>query len=532
MIHPPLPDPSVEPVLIPLRFPPPQRFAVLRSLLLSQGFTAEGVTDRTGAPSIYAFQALAHGRKEGRELDTGLDVLIRLFLDVEEVPRSTVDALLGPDAAPLLEEFGLLRVGLEGDQLEGSVLLYPTAGPWVVSDRMLSPDPDASRDGFTLDAVYPAITRSAMVFLSTLPDRRCRSFLELCSGTGIAALLAARESADEAVAVDITERSTVFARFNAALNGLDNVTALQGNLWEPVEGTTFDCIAAHPPYMAARRQKFIYRDGGEDGEQITRQILAGAGRHLAPGGVLHCTCMLTDRAGSSLAERVREMLGPQSDELDLLILENNRVDPWSHLTSRLTRAVGDQVGETVEQIQAFRELKVEGMVFSTVVVRRHDGTRPPVTLVRVRGPGTRWPQLEWALELGARLSDPERGVAWVAGGSPRLSSEARLHIRYRAAPGAEEPWAPEAGYLQVTHPFVKGGDATMAVARFLGLCDGETSLRTHLERMRQAEEVPPDLPEEQFVGMVRGLIEMGMLELDDLPVPPRPPERAGATVME
>ena len=518
--------------MIPLRFPSPERFAALRSLLASHGFTAEGVTERTGAPSIYAFQALAHGREEGRELATGIDVLIRLFLDVERVPRGSADALLGSDAVPLLEEFGLLREVKDGGHLEGSVLLYPTAGPWVVSDRMLSPDLDASRDGFTVDAVYPAITRSAMVFLSTLPDRRCGHFLELCSGTGIAALLAADGVADEAVAVDITERSTVFARFNAALNGLDNVTALEGDLWEPVEGRTFDCIAAHPPYMAARRQKFIYRDGGEDGEQITRKILAGAGRFLAPGGILHCTCMLTDRGGATLPERVREMLGPDGDELDLLILENNRVDPWSHLTSRLNRAVGEQVAETVEQIQAFREMKVEGMVFSTVVVRRHDGTRPPVTLVRVRGPGTRWPQVEWALELGARLADPVTGVPWVAGGSPRLSTAARLHIRYRAAPGAEEPWTAEAGYLQVTHPFVKGGDATLAVARFLGLCDGRTTLRSHLQRMREAGEVPPDLPEDQFVAMVRGLIEMGMLEMEDHPVPPPPPEPAGATVME
>lgn len=518
--------------MIPLRFPSPQRFAALRSLLLSHGFTAEGVTGRTGASTIYAFQSLGHGRKQGLGLETGLDVLIRLFLDVETVPRETAEALLGPGSVSLLDEFGLFRGGAEGESLEGSVLLYPTAGPWVVSDRMISPDVDASRDGFTVDAVYPAITRSAMVVLSTIPDRRCGRFLELCSGTGIAALLAADGVADEAVAVDITERSTVFARFNAALNGLENVTALEGDLWEPVEGQTFDCIAAHPPYMAARRQKFIYRDGGQDGEQITRKILGGAARFLNPGGILHCTCMLTERAGASLGERVREMLGPDGDALDLLILENNRVDPWSHLTSRLSRAEGDQVAETVEQIQAFREMKVESMVFSTVVVRRHGGTRPPLTVVRVRGPGTRWPQLEWALALGERLADPARGLAWVAGGTPRLSPEARLHIRYRAVPGSGEPWEAEAGYLQVTHPFVKGGDATLAVARFLGRCDGQLPLRSHLERMLEAEEVPPGLPEEQFAGMVRGLIEMGILEMDDLPVPPPPPERPGAAVTE
>jgi hypothetical protein len=84
----------------------------------------------------------------------------------------------------------------------------------------------------------------------------------------------------------------------------------------------------------------------------------------------------------------------------------------------------------------------------------------------------------------------------------------------------------------VTHPFVKGGDATLAVARFLGLCDGRTTLRSHLERMQVAGEVPPDLPEEHFVAMVRGLLEMGMLEMEDHPVPPPPRDPPGATVME
>jgi methylase of polypeptide subunit release factors len=518
--------------LIPLRFPSPARFADFRSLLVYHGFTAEQVTKRTGAPTIYAFQSRGHGRPEGVGLDSGLDVLIRLFMDAEPVPVEVVEDLLGAGTLELMDDLGLLRPGEGRKEAEGSVILYPTAGPWVVSDRMDTPEPDPERDGYTLDVVYPAITRSVMVFLSTLPTRRCGTFLELCSGTGIAALIAGADFADEAVAVDITERSTVFARFNIALNEMDNVTALQGDLWEPVAGRTFDCIAAHPPYMAARRTKFIYRDGGEDGEQITRRILAGASVHLAPGGVLHCTCMLTDRKGTKLGERVREMLGPDSEHLDLLVLENNRVDPWSHLTSRLGKAVGEQVAETVEQIQAFREMGVEAMVFSTIVVRHNGGAHPPLTMVHSRGPQTGWPQVEWALEMGARLADPGRGAAWLAASFPRLSPHARLHIRYRGAPGAEDPWEAEGGYIQVTYPFVKGGDTTLAVARFLGRCDGETPIEAHMERMQRDGEVPADFPPEHFLEMVKGLVELGVLEVGDLPVPPPPPQRPGGRVMD
>ncbi len=510
--------------MVPLRFPSPARFADFRSLLRDLGFTAGEVSKRTGASSIYAFQTRINGRATGVELESGLDVLIRLFMDAEPVPVEVVEELLGPGALELMDDLGLLRTGEVRTAAEASVILYPTEGPWVVSDLTDERGADPERDGYTVDMVYPAITRSTMAFLATLPTRRCRTFLELCSGTGIAALIAGGEYADEAVAVDITPRATIFARFNIALNGLDNVTALQGDLWEPVAGRTFDCIAAHPPYVAVRRSMFIYRDGGEDGEQVTRRILEGASRHLAPGGVLQCTCMLTDRKGTSLGERIREMLGPDSGELDLLVLENHRGDPWSDLTSRLAQARGDRAAEIVEQIQAFQEMGVEAMVFSTIVVRQNRGAHPPLTLVLTRGPGTRWPQVEWALEMGARLAAPHRGGAWLAASSPRLSPHARLHLRYRGAAGTQDPWEAEGGYVQVTHPFVQGGDTTLAVAQFLGRCDGRTPVGAHMERMRREGQVPADLPLDRFLDMVGELVELGVLELEDLPVPvPAPP---------
>ena len=45
-------------------------------------------------------------------------------------------------------------------------------------------------------------------FLDVMPNEPCDSFLELCSGTGIAALVAARDFAKHAWATDIADRST------------------------------------------------------------------------------------------------------------------------------------------------------------------------------------------------------------------------------------------------------------------------------------------------------------------------------------
>jgi hypothetical protein len=66
-------------------------------------------------------------------------------------------------------------------------------------------------------------------------------------------------------------------------------------------------------------------------------------------------------------------------------------------------------------------------------------------MVHSRGPGTRWPQVEWALEMGARLADPGRGADWLAHSFPRLSPHARLHIRYRGPPGRTIRGRPRGG---------------------------------------------------------------------------------------
>ena len=77
------------------------------------------------------------------------------------------------------------------------------------------------------DIVYPALTKSAKQFINYTSFEPCEDFLELCAGTAPAALLAAR-SAKNVWATDIAERSLDFARFNAALNGIDNVTFALG----------------------------------------------------------------------------------------------------------------------------------------------------------------------------------------------------------------------------------------------------------------------------------------------------------------
>jgi len=466
------------------------------------------------------------GREVATSLEDGTDVLIRLFLDLEPVDPSLVEELLGGDALPLMVELGLVEREGSDRGAAATVLLYPVAGCWVVSDRVplaASSGPGLG-DGMAEDAVYPAITRSAELFLSRVPERPGNRFLELCSGTGIAALVAARDGASEVVAIDVTERSTHFARFNAALNGLPQVTALCGDLWQPVEGQQFDVIAAHPPYMAARRNQFIFRDGGADGEEVSSRIFREVARFLAPGGVLSCTCMLTEREGMRVADRVRAMLGEAGAGLDLLVIESARVDPAAHLAQRMLG--GTDPVEVGEHLQALEELGVESMVLASVIVRRPVDPRPPLMASRLGRRGGGWAEVEWLLRL-LPLIRGENGPQVMASSRARLSPGASLSIEYRAHPEGEPGWVPARGTLAVSHPFPQSGDVGLDVADFLGECDGTLTLEEQLNRLKERGVIPPHVPPAAFVGELRGLIEAGALEIDACPLPPPPPDSSG-----
>ncbi len=79
------------------------------------------------------------------------------------------------------------------------------------------------------------------------PDRS--RMLDMGCGTGIVGAYAARSGFD-VTSVDINPDAVRVARANAILNGLeDKITVLQGDLFSPLEGQTFDLVCFGPPYF-------------------------------------------------------------------------------------------------------------------------------------------------------------------------------------------------------------------------------------------------------------------------------------------
>ncbi|HCT57805.1 MAG TPA: methyltransferase [Gemmatimonas aurantiaca] len=497
---------------------PEEDYAALRTLLATHRFDEPTICARTESPSLYDFHSQNHKRGTATP-EHGLDALIWLFLDCHAMPAGEADALLGSGSAALLGRLGLVEA--VGDTIVGTVLLYPTSGLYLISDRPTFGEKGVRPEDGATDLVYPAITNSVRVFVSTLPPSRGKRYLELCSGTGIAALDAAHRGAEHAWAIDITARSTHFAAFNARMNALPNVTALQGDLYAPVEGQQFDVISAHPPYVPATSTALIYRDGGEDGEQISRAIMARLPDFLAPEGIFHCTCLFSSRKNKPIARRLRDILGAQADEFDLVVLSNGFSDFMQHYGKELAAATDEAIPGVVTQMRRLRDLEVEQLQFCTIVMRRHGKPRVGGTVAVERDGGTRWAEVLWLLRMQDFLGEGERALAAMLEARPRLAATARLSLTYTATPGAEEAWTPAEGAISVTHPFPDRISANAADAAFYASCTGGRTFAEIFHQLQAEGALPPDLPPLQFMHTMVSLVAKGVLETDLLPFPNR-----------
>jgi len=124
------------------------------------------------------------------------------------------------------------------------------------------------------------------------------NILELCTGSGCLAIMMADAFPNAVVdAVDISADALTVAEQNIRNYQLEGrVNPIQSDLYQNVPFKKYDMIITNPPYVNSDsmsklpqeylREPQIALDGGSDGMDLVRKIVAGAAERLTPNGIL------------------------------------------------------------------------------------------------------------------------------------------------------------------------------------------------------------------------------------------------------
>ena len=239
------------------------------------------------ATALYARHGAVMGQVAAEPRDEALFLILRTLDLPLDSPAAVLDAPVDAARSAALAEAFRRRL------VEGEPAAYIVGEAWLgglrfrVDPRVLIP-----RSYFVeiiegqLDDWLPA-------------PSRVRRVADVCTGSGCLAILLARHfPAAQVDGIDLSPDALEVARGNVALHRLGRrVSLLQGDVLEPVPPRRrYDVIISNPPYeptalvdalpVEFKREPRLALDGGGDGLDIIRRLVAGAAAHLTPAGVL------------------------------------------------------------------------------------------------------------------------------------------------------------------------------------------------------------------------------------------------------
>jgi len=352
-----------------LHFAADDIFQSIYSSFSTLGYNESNIRDRYTFRA-YPEDAFPWPQLSSREVETAssLDVLVYLFMGQESIPIDWVVRSLGFRLFSEMQELRLIRLEEGGRTCLATVRIEP------VDDLLICADLVPTQLPARPDLVYRPWDPSAQLYMQIIPKTNCENLLEMCCGTAYVCLTAARHYAQSTFGVDISPRAIQFAEFNKKLNAAENVRTYCGDLFRPIESSTFDRIVAHPPHIPALKDVMLFKDAGVDGERISADLIRSVPHHLADGGEFHSYLMLSDRVDAPAERRVRDFLGGCNPDFDvsLFILEEKSTN-----SPLLRRAGTDPFSEENQQLrEACRKLGITKLLSTVLTIRSRRRSLP------------------------------------------------------------------------------------------------------------------------------------------------------------
>lgn len=475
----------------------PAALSALHQDFVAAGYTFDNITRLLGPSASAALdreQHLPARRVLAWHLAQGnrLAGLISCFMLADPISRRLAETIFG-----LLTLDGALALNLVTITDDGKVAATVDISTYATDqhgDMWVASDQTALQLGHALPEEHIVGVGKASLTLAEITQRTAvATALDVGTGCGIQAMHLLLH-ADHVTITDISQRALDFAVFNILLNAPqlnvdphrlhDRVTVRAGNMLEPVAGEIFELVATNPPFVIAPSQAkttHTYRETGQTGDQLVKELISSIDRVLAPGGQ---AVMLANWEMFGPGQWYDRLATWPSEDLDIWAIQRSSSDPaqyaeiWLRDSSEnLNRAAYDDA--YARYLEDFETRGVTQIGVGWVWLRKRVDTAPLRQFEYLTGPVNQPVAAAWAASVqkyDTVYTAPTQADAtaqdWVLADVHLVAPEWVTYEQYQRF-GAEHP---EVLMARSGAGFGRHVRLDTATAAVLGAADGELSV--------------------------------------------------------
>ena len=477
----------------------PEKSLQLRTCFLDSGYVEAHLRQHFGVVELPSVQLRNLPRLMDRTCEpTLLNALLRWFWLGLAQARKDISEVVPDEVLSLLLDSGMLAS--DGEGLVPQTMVVP------FDDFLVASDSPAALYGHQPELVlWPNPTSKFMIRFAV--RRLSRATLDLGTGTGILSLGAARHS-DAVVATDLNPRAVTFARFNAWLNGVDNIELLTGDCFAPVHGRRFDLILSNPPFFITPQTDYMFCDNPMELDGLCRRLVKEAPAYLNEDGYMQMLCEWAQISGQPWHERIAEWL--DGTGCDAWVMKGTTQDPAEYAQRRIRETTPDSSGDEGlydGYMQYYRQRGVELIHGGLIVLRRRNGSN--------------WARIEEVPETANGEMGDVILATFAAHDLVRsMDGDKLLSIRPKIARNvrleqvcchAESRWQQESMTLRLVRGFPFHMAIQPLVAEFLAACDGTRTAGEAIQVFASVANAPMEQVQSECLVMIRRLLERGFL---------------------
>jgi predicted RNA methylase len=472
----------------------------LRTFFDEAGYNEPSLRKYLGAAELPSRRLRNQSRLLDRtSADTPLNVLLRWFWLWHPLTTTQTADLIFPEFLALLLESGLLESNADG--FTPAAMMLPFDKFLVASDH-----PQAIENKQPKMVLWPNPTSK---FLGRFAVRRhSRSTLDLGTGSGILSLSAAEHS-DTVIATDLNERAVEFARFNARLNGIENIEVRAGDCFAPISDSKFDLILSNPPFFITPQTDYLFCENSMELDGLCRRLVKEAPQHLHEGGYLEMLCEWAQVKGEAWEDRVAEWLADTG--CDAWVMKGLTQDPEEYAQHRIRETSEDTSLDSKNYegyMNYYRQRGVEAIHDGLIVMRRRTGKNwVRIEEVPKTPSGDLGQMIVSTFAAHDLLLENEADESLLAL-RPLLAPHVRLE---QICNQAEGHWRAESLTLRLISGFPFQMTVQPLVAEFLATCDGSRTAEQAIQDFAITANAPLENVKSESLAMIRRLIERGFI---------------------